>query len=191
MLRHAVTLLAGLLLTTGMALAQSVGVSGSTSTPNHNDLMLSNSLMFFDSEAKQGSQDLPGGTTIYDQLSIVYSLGGYFSGLGLTYQWDKLGETQTNTGLGVKFELNFRGFYLDFGYGTASQSFKNRAVKSRTGTQTSQAFGIRVPFVQGLLFFDGGIKQRDSVYDVQDGSKLRDEVRESIFMPFVGIGLYL
>lgn len=147
--------------------------------------------MYFASEGKQGEKQLPGGETTYNQMSLAYNFVSWFCGLGLTYQSDQLGEVQKNTGIGLKLELNFNGLYLEYGYGSVSQTFSGRAVKTRSGSQTSKAAGLRVPFVANIVFFDGGIRQRTTTLTKQDGADLKESVVESMTMPYVGIGIYL
>lgn len=194
---HAITIALWTLFGAGRAAAQSispaVGGAGATQVTEtgKNELMLGTTLMFLQSEASQGGQELPGGMSRYSQVNLQYNVGSYFCGLGLVYQSDQLGEVQKNTGFGPKVELTWHGFYLEAGYGVARQRFENRTVSSRDGTQSFYAIGIRVPFLADLLYFDGGIRRRTSTFEKQDGAKLASPLRQVLTMPFVGVGMAL
>lgn len=156
-----------------------------------NEFMLGTTLMFLQTKATQGGQELPGGTSRYSQANVQYNVGSYFCGFGLVYQSDQLGNVQNDTGLGAKIELTWQGFYLEAGYGTAQQRFRNRTVSSREGTQTFFASGIRVPFFADVLYFDGGLRQRSTVFSKQDGAKLHAPLRQTLTMPYIGVGMAL
>jgi hypothetical protein len=147
--------------------------------------------MFMTNEAKQNGEDLPGGTTLFSQVNMQYNITNYLSGFGLIYQQDKIGSSQTNHSIVAKGEFNWNGYYLEAGYGTAQQTFVDRAVKSRSGTQVLYGAGIRVPFVGDLLYFDGGVRKRTNVYTKQNGVNMTSPLTEALFMPFIGMGVSL
>jgi hypothetical protein len=104
-------------------------------------------------DSEQADQSLPGGTSLYSQINLQANIVGWFSGFGLIYQSDKIGESQKFKGIAAKYELTWRGFYVEIAYGTAEQDFQNRAVSKRAGTLLMNGGGIRVPFVSDVLFF--------------------------------------
>lgn len=171
----------------GTVATQAVKSSGN----GQNQYMLGTTLMFMSNENRQNGEELPGGTTLFSQVNLQYNLVNYLTGFGLIYQQDKLGASQTNHGIAVKGEFTWNGYYVEGGYGTAQQTFVNRAVQSRSGNQVFYGFGIRVPFVQEFIYFDGGVRKRETIYAKQNGVDMAHPLTESLFMPYIGMGFSL
>lgn len=198
------TLVSGLFLTLTFCLTQPLaaqiikGVGGDganqavkSTGSQGNQYMMGATLMFMSNEATQNGENLPGGTSIFSQLNMQYNLVNYLTAFGLIYQQDKIGVSQVNQGIALKAELTWKGYYAEIGYGTAQQTFTNRAVQSRSGTQNLYGFGIRVPFLHDLFYFDGGVRKRTTVYTKQDGVSMRRPLTETLFVPFIGMGISL
>ncbi len=168
---------------------QAAQVAGGATGAGKNKILIGSSFMFFKSGATQGEQTYPGGITSYSQSYIQYNFVEKLSAVGLIYQHDEMGSFLVNTGVGLKAELTWKGYYLESGFSFAQQKFTNRAVRSRTGTQVSYGGGIRVPFLSDFLYFDGGVKNRVTKYTKQDGVKLAVPYTEELMMPFIGIGV--
>jgi len=154
-------------------------------------LMLGSTLMFFDNSASQAGQDLPGGRTIYSTVNLQYNWPDWFTGIGLIYDMDFIGEQRQTNAIGVKGELSFGGYYIEAGSGTVSEKFTNRAIATRNGTRTFYGGGIRVPFLYDSLYFDGGIRSRNTIFTKQDGETMQSPLTESVTMPFIGMGISL
>lgn len=187
----------GVLTMSGEGLAQKIsGVGGqgaqqAVSAKGGNQYLIGGTTMFFNSKATQGGAELPGGTTTYSQANLQYNIGSHLCGFGVIYQQDRIGPQQTNHGLAVKAEFTWQGYYFEAGYGTARQTFDNRGVTSRSGSQYLFASGIRVPFAVDFLYFDGGVRRRTTTYDKQDGVEMDASLSETLVMPYVGMGLSL
>jgi hypothetical protein len=149
-----------------------------------NGLLLKNS-------ASQKEEDLHGGTTILSQTNLQINFTEWLFGVGVIYQDDKLGEFQNNKGVALKAEFTWLGYYFDIAYGNSSQSFVNRAVKSRSGTQMAFSTGFRVPAVFEFVYFDAGIRQRTSTYTKQDGVNVKNPLKEVVTTPYIGFGITL
>jgi hypothetical protein len=153
------------------------------------EIMLGGNFMYSSSEKSQGDQKLPGGSNTSANFSLQYALRQYYTAFGLTYQMDKVGQNQTNTAPGVKAELNAWGCFVEFGFGMASQSFSNRAISTRAGTQTSIGAGVRSDSFVSFVYYEMGVRQRTTVFKEQDGEPLANPVTEKIILPFLGIGI--
>ena len=109
----------------------------------------------------------------------------------MDYDNNRVGVSQTTNGIGVKTEFSVRGYYIEAGVSTVQNKYKDRAVQSRTGTQTFYGGGIRVPFLADTVYFDGGVRKQVTTYTKQDGVDLAKPLIESVLMPYIGMGISL
>ena len=148
--------------------------------------------LFVNNKAEQNGQELPGGTSIYSQFNLQVKFSNIPAGAGIAYQYDKIGTSQVNNGVLLKGEFTVGDFYTEIGFGTAEQTFVNRAISSRSGTQTVYGVGLRFPTsFLSWLYFDGGVRVREINYSKQDGVELKSMLSETFIMPFIGGGILL
>jgi len=152
-------------------------------------IMLGGTLMFFENASSQGGQELPGGRTIYSTFNLQYNWPEFFTGVGAVYELDLIGDFRRTTASGLKLEFSFGGYYFEVGRANVSETFTGRAVGERTGTRQFYAGGIRVPFLYESVYFDGGIRKRQTTFTTQDDETLTSPLQESVLMPFIGAGV--
>jgi hypothetical protein len=174
----------------GQGAKQTVPGAGAGASAGRQYMLGINGLLLKNS-ASQKDENLQGGTTVLTQTNMQVNFTDWLFGVGLLYQDDRLGEFQNNKGLALKAEFTWLGYYFDVGYGNSSQTFANRAVKSRSGTQMTYSSGFRVPAVFEFVYFDAGIRQRTSTYTKQDGVKIKHPLKEVVTTPYIGFGITL
>ncbi len=153
-------------------------------------LLLSADGLYLSKTSEQRGQTLPGGSSSYSNISIMYAFIEYFLGFGLNYQLHKIGDYQTTHVIGLEGEIILGDFFAEFGYGMTQQSFTDQTLSNRRGLQKSMGIGLRMDSVSfNYLYFELGLRQRTTVYDKQNNAPLKYPLTEVQTQPFLGIGL--
>ena len=158
--------------------------------PAGDQVIATASFVYLSDESTQGGDALPGGATTYALLSAQYNKASYFSGLGLIYQMNSVGENQSDNAVGLKIELYYPAwpFYFEYvPYSVASQTFTNRSIVTREGTMTLMGFGMRSMLLP-WLFFDGSFKIRTTTYTKEDGASMSKSIIRTEKLPYLGLG---
>lgn len=160
--------------------------------PNADGFLACADGIFFSKNVEQNGKAMPGGADLLmTQMSIQYNAPALYSGVGLIYQMDKIGRTQADMTAGLKLELFFLEYYVDFSYGLTSQKFVDHLIKTRSGAQTQFGFGRRSSIQSGRMFFDFSLKYRTTTLTREDGSGLNTPVIQTELSPFLGLGAWI
>lgn len=166
--------------------------SEASGDPSADRVFVSADGFFFNKDVEQGSEPLPGGANLLlTQVNVQYSMPAYYSGVGLIYQMDKVGRTETDTTIGLKLDIVYSEYYVDFSYGVTSQRFVSRLIGTRSGFQTQVGFGRRSPLQNGRMFFDFSLKHRTTTLTKEDGSSLNDVIIQTELVPLLGLGAWI
>lgn len=141
--------------------------------------------MLLTSSTKQGGQG-PQGSTILTHTDIQYNKSWW--GAGLMFQYDKHGDSETDTAIGPKLELVYAPFYLELGYlFKVDRGFTDRSIANQTGNGTLFGLGIRFA-LSGGVFFQASYKMRTLKLTKQDGTPLDEPIEQTDGYPVGGIG---
>ncbi len=178
-----------------LTIAASLAVSGAAFSQGGagtaDQIIVSGSVFYVSDASQRDGKDLPGGTTTYLSVAGQYNVPKYFAGIGLIYQKNDTGETQSETAVGLKLELFYYEwpFYLEFvPFSVLHQEFANRSIESRDGNMTLFGLGVRADLFS-WLFFDGSFKIRTSTYKKEDGVEMPEPIVRTEKMPYLGLGL--
>lgn len=147
--------------------------------------------MVLTSSTKQGGQG-PEGSTILTHSEVVYTKGWW--GAGLYFQFDRHGDSQSDTGVGPKLELIYGPFYLELGYTfSVNRGFTDRSIAEQTGDGFLIGPGVRFALGQGGgagggMFFQASYKYRTQKLEEQDGVPLSEPIEQTDGYPVFGLG---
>ena len=153
--------------------------------------------MVLTSSTKQGGQG-PEGSTILTHTDIQYNKSWWAA--GIYFQYDKHGDSQTDTGLGPKVELIYGPFYFEIGYTfMVDRAFVDRSIAKQSGNGLLFGPGIRFALgggagggggggMGGKWFFQASYKYRSQKLTKQDGVALSENIEQTDGYPVFGLG---
>jgi hypothetical protein len=143
------------------------------------------SAMFMSNSSQQGGQG-PSGSTLLTHSDLVY-LGPWW-GLGTFFQFDKQGDSETDTALGPKIELLHSVFYLEGGWAPLmNRAYTDRTIAKQTGSAFIAGLGVRIHF-PSRLFLQFSYKYRAQIVKKQDGVELSERIYQRDGYPLFGLG---
>lgn len=173
------------------------GGAGSSGPSMPGSFQMAAMAMVLTSSTKQGGQG-PQGSTILTHSEIQYNKDWW--GVGLYFQYDKHGDSQTDTGLGPKVELTWSPFFLEIGYTfMVSRGFTDRSIAKQTGNGLIIAPGVRFKLNMGQgggggaaggggMFFEASYKYRTQKLTKQDSTALSEPIEQTDGYPVFGLG---
>ncbi len=147
--------------------------------------------MVLTSSTKQGGQG-PEGSTILTHSELMYSKSWW--GFGIYFQYDKHGDSETDTGIGPKLELAYQPFYFELGYTfNVARSFTDRSIANQTGDGMLLGVGVRFALASGGgktggMYFQASYKYRTQKLGKQDGVSLDEPIEQTDGYPVFGLG---
>jgi hypothetical protein len=151
---------------------------------------LSLGLMALNSETVQGGTG-PSGSTVLTQFDLVkrYKKLGY----GIVFNYDKHGESETDSSYGLKFDLILDKFYFELAYLIkATRAYTDRAIAEETGDGLMYGIGARFPIGRGGKdsgpYFHVSYKVKTQNLKKQDGVDLSEPIKQVDGYPLFGFG---
>ncbi len=171
------------------------GGGGGSGPTGPGTFQMSAMAMVLTSSTKQGGQG-PEGSTILTHTDIQYNKSWWAA--GIYFQYDKHGDSQTDTGLGPKVELVYGPFYFEIGYTfMVSRGFTDRSIAKQSGSGLLLSPGVRFSLggaagggggTGGKWFFQASYKYRTQKLTKQDGVALSENIEQTDGYPVFGLG---
>lgn len=162
---------------------------GSSSSSSGRSYYLSMGFMFLTSQTKQGGSG-PSGSSLLTQTDLIRTWKKL--GYGLVFNYDKHGNSETDTSYGIKLEFILDKFYVEAGYLlSATRAYTDRSIAEETGDGYMYGFGARFPIGRGGgkgPYFHASYKFKTQNLKKQDGVDLSQSITQTDGYPLLGFG---
>ena len=177
------------LLFTQTTFGQGVSVEASASGGVSDGVLVSSHVFFYSDKSALGDDTLKDGGAMFNRFDLQWNFQSYFSGIGLFYEQDKFGKSQSDTITGLIVELVAGSFFLKIMPGAIQQEFTGRSFTKRSGDYLAYEAGIRGDLYGGFFFYEVALHRRTQTISQEDGRKMLDKYTKTETMPMLGLGV--
>lgn len=168
---------------------QGVSVESDASGGVSDGILISSHAFFYSDKSSLGDDTLKDGSASFNRFDLQWNFQKYFSGIGLFYEQDKFGKSQTDTVTGLIVELVAGSFFLKIMPGFIQQEFTERSFTKRSGGYLAYEAGIRGDLYGGFLFYEVALHRRTQTIDQEDSRTMLDKYTKTETMPMLGLGV--